>query len=148
MEILRSLGINGTLWIQLGCFIISYLALTQLILKPYMAALIERESRTVGNEETAVRIIEQANDLQHEYEKKTRQMNSEIRGVHDESRSMAMKEYDRLIAAAREAAGKELERARAHIATEIQAARKILSSETPMVSAAIATKLAGKDISI
>ncbi|MEK7354988.1 MAG: hypothetical protein AAB250_00965, partial [Bdellovibrionota bacterium] len=76
MEILRSLGVDGTLWIHMACFLVSYVALTQLILKPYMAALRERETRTVGNEEHAVRLVEEANQLNSEYEQKARAINS------------------------------------------------------------------------
>ncbi len=148
MEILNSLGVNGTLWIQLGCFLISYVALTQLILKPYLAALREREKRTVGNEESAVRMLEETNHLYGQYEKKARSINAEMKAQYDQTRAKAVAEHDRLVEAARADANKLLESARAKITTEIQSARKTLSAEVPAISAAIATKLAGKDISL
>lgn len=148
MEILRTLGVNSTLWIQLGCFLVSYLALTQLVLKPYMAALREREKRTVGNEETAVRMIEETTELHAEYEKKARSISGEIKGFYDQSRSAAMKEYDRLVAAAQQEAAQELEKSRALISSAIQGARAQLISEVPAVSSAIASKMAGKEISL
>lgn len=148
MEIFRSLGVDGTLWIHLACFLICYVALTQLILKPYMAALKEREKRTVGNEEHAVRLVEEANQLHSEYEQKARAINSQIKGSYDESRTVAMREYDRLVQAAREDAHKLLEGARAEIGREVQTARKTLSTEVPAVAAAMASKLAGKEISL
>ena len=148
MAILNSLGVNGTIWIHLACFIVSWAAVSQLILKPYMKALTEREKRTVGSEETATRLIEEANALHSDYEKKARAINSQIKGLYDEARTAAMNEYDRLVDAARAEAMKLLEASRKQISTEIQSARKTLSAETPAVAAAIATKLAGKEISL
>jgi F0F1-type ATP synthase membrane subunit b/b' len=148
MQILNSLGVNYTLWIQLACFLISYVALTSLVLKPYAAALREREKRTFGNEETAVRLIEEANVLHTEYETKARGINAEIKQHYDRSRSEAMKEYDLKIAQARAEAAALLETSRGKIKSEIQAARQQLSGEVPVIGAAIASKLAGKDISL
>jgi F0F1-type ATP synthase membrane subunit b/b' len=148
MEILKSLGVDSTLWIHLACFLISYVALTQLILRPYMAAAKEREARTVGGEENAVRIIDEANNLHSEYEQKARSVNSEIKGFYDQSRSAAMKEYDRLVEAARNEANQLLTASRTEIAGEVQTARRTLSSDIPNVATAIASKLAGKEISL
>jgi F-type H+-transporting ATPase subunit b len=148
MEILRMLGVDGTLWIHLACFLVSYVTFSKLILKPYMAALNEREKRTVGNEEHALRLVEEANQLGSEYEQKARAINSQIKGAYDESRTAAMREYDRLVQSAREESQKLLESARADIGREVQSARKTLSGEVPAVAAAMASKLAGKDISL
>lgn len=148
MEILTSLGVNDTLWIQLACFIVSYLVFSNLILKPYSAALKEREKRTVGNEETAVRLVEEANDLHTEYEKKARSLNSEIKQYFDKSRSEATKEYATTVESARSEATTLLDASRGRIAQEIQSARGVLASEVPAVSATIASKLAGKEISL
>lgn len=149
MDILKSLGVDfATLGIQLVCFLISYLSLHFLILKPYSAALKERENRTVGNEETAVRLIDEASDLHSEYETKARSINSEIKAYFDQSRKEALKDYEGLVVTARAQADQALAQSRAHIASEIQSARRVLSAEVPTVSAAIASKLAGKEISL
>jgi F0F1-type ATP synthase membrane subunit b/b' len=147
MDILKSLGVNSTLWIHLVCFLVSYVSFSQLVLKPYMAALREREKRTLGNEEAAVRLIEEAHELHEHYETKARALSSQIKGFYDQSRSEALKEYDRLVTTARDEAGKILDESRGKIATQIQGARQMLSAEVPAVGAAIAAKLAGKEIS-
>jgi F-type H+-transporting ATPase subunit b len=146
MDILTSLGINSTIWIQLVCFLISYVSFSQLVLKPYMAALNEREKRTVGNEEIAVRLVEEAADLHAEYEQKARSLSAEIKGFYDEHRNNALKESDRILAEAREEAGRVLTQSRGQIALQIDAARRALSAEVPAISAAMASKLAGKEI--
>jgi F0F1-type ATP synthase membrane subunit b/b' len=148
MQILTSLGVDHTLWIQLACFIVSYLAISNLIIKPYMAALKERELRTLGGEENAVRLIEEANQLGVAYEQKARSINNEIKSFYDRSRTEAMAEQESLVQSARNDAGGTLETAREKITSEIQSARKTLAAEVPAVSAAMASKLAGKEISL
>lgn len=148
MNILSSLGVDWTFFVHLVCFGISYIFLTRLVLKPYANALREREERTVGNEETAVRIIEETNRLKATYEQKARALNAEIKHYFDQSRSQAMAKYDELVNSARAEANTILKTAQSNLEKEIQAARKSLADEIPAISSAIASKLAGKEISL
>jgi F-type H+-transporting ATPase subunit b len=148
MEILKALGVDWTLFVHIILFGISYLFFSNLILKPYMHAMHEREKRTVGNEENAVRLIEEANKLHEQYEMKARAINSEIKGLYDVSRTEAMEAYDEMVAGARAEASLVTRGAQAEIESQIEAARKSLSSEIPTIGAAIASKLAGKEISL
>ena len=148
MAILRSLGVDETLFIHLICFLISYVALTELLLKPYYAAYLEREKRTVGSEEAAVRLTEEATDLQNQYALKARELNAEAKGYYDRARQEASKKSEAIIFAARDEASKSLQENRQRISEEVQKAKKILANEIPTVGAAIASKLAGKDLSL
>ena len=148
MQILSSLGVNSTIWLQLACFLISYVALTQLVLKPYLAAYNERQGRTVGNEEKAVRLLEETNEIQSAYADKVRAINSETKAIYDASRTKALKEAETSLAGARGEAATLLDTARSTISTEIQTARKTLSADVPAIGATIASKLAGKDLSV
>src|SRR3954469_9588798 len=102
MELLRSLGVNSTFWIQVACFIISFSSLTFLVFIPYLRAHQEREARTVGSEESATRLIQEAHDLQQQYEQRAKVVNSQIKGAFDVQRQEAQKEYDRLVQNARQ----------------------------------------------
>lgn len=148
MNILSSLGVDWTFFVHLVCFGVSYIFLTQLVLKPYANALREREKRTVGNEELAVRLNEETNRLRASYEQKARALNAEIKQYFDQSRSQAMAKYDELVTKARAEANEVLKSAQATVEKEVQAARKALADEVPAISSAIASKLAGKEISL
>ncbi len=148
MELLKSLGVNSTLWTQLACFIISYLAISQLVLKPYLAALHERENRTVGGEESASRLLEESNELHAEYERQARVLNTKVKGFYEASRLEGIHEFDRVVGAARIEVEGVLNSNREKIAMQIQAARRNLAVEIPAVGAEIASKLAGKDLSL
>ncbi len=146
-NLLAALGVNETFWIHLGCFLVSYVALTQLVFKPYLRAFAEREKRTVGNEETAVRLVQEASDLHGQYEQKAKAINSQIKAAFDSSRSDAQRDYDKLIQSTRGEVGELLKRSRESLARELQNARKAIITDIPAVSQAIASKLAGKDLS-
>jgi F-type H+-transporting ATPase subunit b len=148
MEIFRQLGVDSTLWIHLACFLVSYFALYYLILKPYMAAFVEREKRTVGSEEAAVRLVEEANDLQTQYALKSRELNTQMKAFYDEARTSAQKQSEQVVGNARAQAAALLQQNRDQIAGEVAKAQKTLQAEIPSVGAAIASKLAGKDLSL
>ncbi|MCM2281597.1 MAG: ATP synthase F0 subunit B [Bdellovibrionaceae bacterium] len=147
MELLTALGVDSTLAIHLACFLVSYLALSHLIFKPYLRAYEEREHRTIGNEEHAVRLIQETATLQTQYEQAAKGLNAQIKSAFDRSRTAAQKDYENLVQTAREQAQKTLEASRERLTKEIEATRKALAAEIPAVSAAIASKLAGKDLS-
>ncbi len=148
MEIFRSLGVDHTLLIHLGCFLISYVALTQLILKPYLAAYLEREKRTVGSEESAVRLIEEAAELQNQYALQARELNAKSKGFYDQARAEAGKKSEAIVTAARAQAAQLLQQNRKQISEEVQKAQQTLAKEIPAVGSAVASKLAGKDLSL
>ena len=148
MEILKALGVDWTLFVHIIFFGISYLVFSNLILKPYMKAMHEREKRTIGNEANAIRLIEEADKLHEQYEIKAKAINSEIKGLYDQSRTEAMAAYDEMVKNARGEAGIVTRRAQAEIEQQIQVARKTLSAEIPAIGATIASKLAGKEISL
>jgi F-type H+-transporting ATPase subunit b len=148
MELLKSLGIDGTLWIHIACFAVSYLALSNFVFKPYAKALAEREKRTVGGEELAQQLLIQAGEINANYEQKAKAISASIRAEYDKNRVEALRESETLITAARLEAAKLLEASRTKIASEIGAAKNSLAAEVPSITSAIASKMAGKEISL
>jgi len=148
MALLKSLGIDSTLWIHMACFAVAYLALSNLIFKPYMKALADRESRTIGGEEQATQLMNETNAINLEYETKAKAVTASIRAEYETNRLAAVKESETLVAAARNESASLLEKSRAKIATEVSSARSRLSGEVPAITSAIASKMAGKEISL
>lgn len=148
MALLKSLGIDFTLWIHVGCFAVAYLSISNFIFKPYMKALSEREARTIGGEEQAALLMTEADSINHEYETKAKAVNASIRAEYEKNRLQAVKESETLLVAARADANALLEKSRTRIASEIATAKGRLSAEVPAITAAIASKMAGKEISL
>ncbi len=148
MGLLKSLGIDFTLWIHVACFAVAYLSLSNLIFKPYMKALADREARTIGGEAQAAALLNEAEAINTEYETKAKAVTASIRAEYDKNRAQAMKESETMLAAARTEAGALLEKSRTRIASEIASAKSLLSAEVPAITSAIASKMAGKEISL
>jgi F-type H+-transporting ATPase subunit b len=148
MELLKSLGIDGTLWIHIACFAVGYLSLSNFVFKPYAKALAEREKRTVGGEELANQLLIQAGEINANYEQKAKAISASIRAEYDKNRVDALRESESLITSARQEAAKLLDSSRTKIASEIAAAKSALASEVPSITSAIASKMAGKEISL
>lgn len=148
MALLNSLGIDITLFFHVACFAVAYLSLSNLVFKPYLKALAERESRTVGGEEQAAQLMTEADAINHEYETKARAVSVSIRAEYEKNRLEAVKESESLLSAARTEAATILEKSRAKISSEIANAKTKLSAEVPAITSAIASKMAGKEISL
>ncbi len=148
MALLKSLGIDSTLWIHVVCFAVAYLSISNLVFKPYMKALAEREKRTIGGEEQAALLLNEATEINAEYETKAKAVSASIRQEYETNRLEALKESEALLSAARAESAKILEASRAKIATEIKTAKSLLSAEVPAITSAIASKMAGKEIAL
>ena len=146
MAILESIGLDQTLYIQFIVFFITFMFVNGLIFKPYNKAFEERLKRTQGNKSLADRALEETKQLELEYEKKARSINSEFKSIYDSSKTNALHEYDRLIAEARENAKSLLEVNREKITGELEKAKKDVCKEIPIVSEAIVNKLLGKGV--
>ena len=72
MEILAQLGLNVSFFFQFVIFAIAYIALSQILFKPYTAAYKQRESRTKGGEEIAQETEKVTQELRKRYESKAR----------------------------------------------------------------------------
>ncbi len=148
MALLKSLGIDFTLFFHVGCFAVAYLALSNLIFKPYLKALALREARTIGGEELAATLMNEADAINVEYETKAKAVSASIRAEYEKNRLQALKESESLLAAARTQVTALLEQSRTKISSEITTARSKLAGEVPAITSAIASKMAGKEISL
>ncbi len=148
MDILESIGLNGTILLQFAIFFVTYIFVNGLVFKPYNKAYEERTRRTEGNKGLANEILSQTQLLQQEYEQKAKILNQEFKVVYDTTRTEANREYDRLVNSAKEQANKIFQENRRKIEEQYALANAELSKEAPMVSATIATKLLGKEIGI
>jgi F-type H+-transporting ATPase subunit b len=145
-SIIVSLGIDPTLWIQLGVFLVTYSFLKIFVFNPYFAAFESRQGQTQGNQEKAEEILAQTRELEMLYQRKARGHNAEIKELFDNARTDASKEQDRLQAEAREQARKTIEAARAKIEEQYNIAREQLIKQTPELSKVITERLLPSEV--
>lgn len=145
MELLSALGLNSTIVPQFLVFLVAYLALTQLVFKPYLAAFEQRQQATFGNQESAEQILEEAKQIQQRYEIKAREVNAEIRSLFEAARKDSAKIQEQLVSEARAEAEQQTKTNRDKIRTGVQAAREDLKKYVPELAQAISNRLLGKE---
>ncbi len=146
MKIIQDLGINSTVFVQFVVFLLAYLALTRLVFQPYLKAHHERQRRTEGEEALAERLLLESQDIHKEYEGKAQVARQEFKKAFDDAKGEALKEYDRIIATARDESHQKVQAAKKEIDLEVEKSRSLLSKEVPSLSGAIVSKLIGKDL--
>ena len=147
-SVLTTLKIDSTIWIQLGCFLVSYIALSNLIFKPYYKVYLERNKRTVGGEEHAEKMVQETAQLNEKFASRTREINSEFKTIYDAEKASASKVYNQKITDARGSTQEMTESVRTQIVSEVKKAQGELEKEIPFVSGAIASKLTGKEVTL
>lgn len=146
VNIINALGINSTLWVQLGVFVFSYLVLSRLVFSPYYRAFHERQSRTVGDQYEAEKISKQALALEEQYKNKIRDLNNEVKSIYDAAKLQAAREQDQIQNEAKEKAKATIDRAREKIQGEVNKAREDLIKQTPQLSQAITSVLISQEV--
>ena len=101
LSILKQLGVDSSIWVQLGFFLICYFFLSQFLFKPYLANLDYRKKNTVGNAEEATKLNTAAEHLAMDYQGQVKAQNEKATAIYDKIRSEGVAEEDRLVAAAR-----------------------------------------------
>ncbi len=143
MGLLMSLGVNQTLFFQLGIFVAVFVVLKYVLFVPYFAAFNKRNEATVGQTELAERYLSETKALEEEFSQKATAANEKFRAIYDQIRLETVKEYDRLVADARARAKTLTDGARKKIETDVQGAKAQLAKEVPGVSQLIVQKLIG-----
>ncbi len=100
MELLKSLGINGTIGIQFVVFVVAYLILTRMVFMPYFKAYMERYNRTVGSEDDATKLTQETEELETEYEENAKALNIKIKKIFDTEKKLAVDEQTKILKAA------------------------------------------------
>jgi F0F1-type ATP synthase membrane subunit b/b' len=147
MSILRELGVNQTIWIQLALFFICYLSLSQLVFKPYLRNLNYRKQNTGGSFDQAAALNAETEKLALEYQHRMKEQNAAAQAVYDKLKGEGQAEEDRLIQVSRKLGQDVVEQSKKKVASELGAAQLKLKSEIPHLSELIASRVLGREIS-
>ncbi len=146
VNIIKALGVNDTLWIQMGIFIFSFLIIKTVIFKPFFAAFEGRHSATEGNSQSAEKIFSQTRELESLYQRKARSLNADVKAIFDKARLEANLEQERILNEAKQKAREALDKYRDQIQAEVGRAREDLIKEGPILGGAIAEKLLANEV--
>lgn len=144
MEVLHALGIDSTVLYLFVIATFAFFALSSIAFGPYTEALLEREKRTKGGEEAAVELSKQAGEMRLAYEKKAREISTQIKSIFDAHRGEAAREQEALISKSRAETAKLVEETSRRVSTELVEASKKMKEETPAIAQAMVAKLLSK----
>jgi F-type H+-transporting ATPase subunit b len=137
-----------TFLIQLAIFFASFAVLQVFVFKPYVSLIRAREEKTTGLREIAAKNLQRAEKLKTDYEQLMKAERTKLTAWSDEQRRMIADEERKIVQAARNEVGKELQGLRDTIKAETDRARADLSSHIPEYSSSIATKLVGYQVKV
>lgn len=145
MELLKSLGVNSTVWIQLVIFVVTFAAGYLLVFKPYLAAYLKRLELTEGNEERAVHLNKETDELVLKYDVLAKELNAETRTYYERAQKEAQEAHSKTLEAATKEAEQLIQTTRKKIVEEVNVARGDLKKSIPELSQAIEMKFLGGD---
>ncbi len=146
MEILKNLGVDGTFWIQLAFFLISYFFLSTFLFKPYKKNLEFRRKNTTAAVDEAHQLVATTERMALEYAGQIKKQNDEALGLYNKMKAEGTVEESRLLEAARTNAEQTLADSNSRISQEIRKTREQLKSILPEMSKLAANKLLGRDV--
>lgn len=136
--------IDGTLYIQLGIFLLLVLVLGPLLFKPWLEAQERRKAAIEGALAQSRSMRSDADALAKDYDQRLEVAREKAHGVRSEARREEETAQAAKLAAAREEANTGLARERERIATETAAAREALGARVDELADTIANKLLGR----
>lgn len=139
---------NYTIFIQLGLFFVCYFMLNKFIFAPYLSLLEARRMKTSGLKEKAATERERAEKLKEQYETFMRAERKKVGTWVDEERKKISEQERLALTDARNQAAAELKKKREQISHETDKIRKDLAPLVNEYSSLIASKLAGRKVSV
>lgn len=145
MQILQSmlsqLGINESIFVMLGLFVVTFIVMDLLALGKLSTTLIERDERTEGREE-------ESHALRAEIEKAKTTLTAQMQDARKVAateflnmKARAADEQRTILGGARETASNEMRRVREDVSRQLSGEMKKLESEVPEISRAILDRL-------
>ena len=144
ISIISSLGIDYSLFIQLGIYLATFVVLYILVFKPYFEASEERRKLTSGSLESAEKSEEMIKRTEEKYQTRARQINDEIALVFKEQRALAVKEAEKLNEEASLKSKEIMNQAQQKLSDQLEQAQTNFELMTKEVSAVIVQQLLTK----
>lgn len=140
------IDIDGTIFVQLGLFLILTYVLTQLLWKPYLRVRHERVSRVDGYRKDAARLETDAAASLERVEAQLVEARREGSGERARARAEAHAAEQQLIGNAQLAAQKTLQAARARLAGTVASERTRLEAQVRALAGQAATRILGRPV--
>ena len=140
-EILIQLGLDQTLFIQLGIYILVFALLSQIFFKPFLRLIETRHKKTVQDRESAERILSQAEQKLNDYTQRLSLARIEAKAAYEAVIDQAKKEEAEILSQARNEAKTITQDAIKDMDQQAARLRKELETEVDAMARAVTEKL-------
>jgi len=100
LGLINSLGLDLSLFVQLGIFLLTFFVMHYLLFKPYNLVAQKRYDATTGSIESASQFDEEIELLKRQYGQAVKDTNEKVKSIYDESNESAKKEVNKIITTA------------------------------------------------
>ena len=141
------IDLDGTVFIQLGLFILAYVVLSRVLFAPYLKMRAARTAGIEGARDEAAQLKQRAQAIVGDYEQ--RMTAAKKRGSDEQIRlrSAGAQEEQKLIAFQRSESQQQIGKARTKIASEIGAARTQLGAESNALAQLVVKSILHREVS-
>jgi len=140
------IDVDGTVFIQLGLFIVMFLVLWRLLFKPYLKLRAERDQSIGGAKHEAHEMEHKADKMVEDYQVRMNAARKQSGDERAKLRGEAAVRERQLVGAARDEAGKALQDARGRVVAQAATAKKSLESQAAVLARQVAKKLLGREV--
>jgi len=140
------IDVDGTIFLQLGIFLVLMFVLGRFLWKPYLRVRTERVARVEGYREEAVRLEADAQQRLARADAALAEARRTGAGERAVARAEAHAREQTLLAEATAAAQRKLADARGRLIAAVQAERTKLESESSQVAGEMARKILGREV--
>lgn len=141
-----SVDFDKTLFVQVGLFVVLWLALKPLLFDPMLKLFEERERKIEGTITDARKIDLQSADAKATYDEALAKARAAGALERDRLRAEGIKKENELLTAARVASQKKLDEGRTQSLQEVDAARSDLSKERQVLARDVAARVLGREV--
>ena len=140
------IDLDGTIWIQLGLFLIAFLLYRPLIFRPMVELFEAREKAIEGAKIEALRLQDEAAAGSEEFDTEMRRLRLQAGEERDRLRAEGQRLERTVLDRVREETDKQLAEADAQLASEASRLRSEIDQSIPVLARQIASKMLNREV--
>lgn len=140
------ISIDYSLVVQIVLFLILWSILRRVLFGPVGRLMAERERRTEGSHAEARSMTDEGQELQAQYDAAIATARAEGEAIKSEIREEALKARNLILSQGRDAATQKIQEIREEVRNELEAARRVASTNAEALAQEMAEKVLGRKL--
>lgn len=137
---------DGTIFIQLGLFLLLYFILKPLVFHPYLKMKQQRERQTTGSQHEAEELQKQATLLQQQYEKSLKEATVQAEKDRFLLRKEQQEKNQQILEQVKTQMDQKWELFQKELSLQIAQAQQNLEKQAPLIAKAVASQILGRGV--